>query len=182
MSVCLFLLLVSFFLRDFLPRTFPLPQIIRGQKTTRRMSSPIRPKSAELRGDQSQLVYLCLFPDSTAACTLQTLMWRPSCSASRIPHNSTLAREGGNCMNVSRLLLASAVFAIALTTSGGKGTPVAYAAPCPECFKITICHATGNAFHWNEITVSFNAAVGVPTDSEILGELANSGHFDASGN
>jgi hypothetical protein len=48
--------------------------------------------------------------------------------------------------------------------------------------KITICHATGNDGHFNDITVSLTAAGGVPTGSEILGALAQSGHFDSSGN
>ena len=75
-------------------------------------------------------------------------------------------------------IAACAALALALTASVTWIAPVSVSA---DEFKITICHATGNVGHWNDITVSVNAAAGVPTSEEIYEELAQSGHFDAAG-
>jgi hypothetical protein len=74
--------------------------------------------------------------------------------------------------------VAGATVAIAFAALVGMWTTTTVSA---AEVKITICHATGNAGHFNDITVSLTAAGGVPTGSEILGALANSGHFDAAG-
>jgi hypothetical protein len=66
------------------------------------------------------------------------------------------------------LALVFAAFTLATPVSASEG-------------KITICHATGDPGHFNVITVSFTAAVGVPVNSAILAALAQSGHFSASG-
>jgi hypothetical protein len=66
------------------------------------------------------------------------------------------------------LAVVFAIFALATPVSAAEA-------------KITICHATGNEGHWNAITVSVTAAGGVPTSEEITDVLAQSGHFDASG-
>ena len=71
-------------------------------------------------------------------------------------------------MKVQRLF-GGALAALALSICLGSVLPVSVSA-LDE--KVTICHATGNPFHWNAITVSVNS-----------GDIASAvaGHVDANG-
>ena len=83
-------------------------------------------------------------------------------------------------MRRSRSAILCAVFAAAMMAFVTYATSPAYAT---ADFKITICHATGNAGHYNDITVSVSSASGVPDGSEEFYWFApaQSGHFGANG-